>query len=384
MKQSVTYARCVDYTPEHLEPAMRAILEEQILAFGGVRGKKILLKPNWLAWRREDDIACVHPAIVVTAAKLFLEAGAAKVAVMENPAVQSAESIARAMNIDTVLKEMGVPVATFQNYQTTKVPEKTIFRNLEIAEEFLDYDAVVNLAKAKTHAMMILTLCVKNLFGLVRGAERLGWHLTVGKDFRKFADMLLDLYLTVHPAFNILDGIVCMEGNGPGSGMPTARNFLAGGTDALAVDASVSKYLGVPQLLLLTCAKERNLIPEYEERGEIPEINPLKRPDPPGVLTEWGVGLPPFLKPILRELAVARPVLNPAECIGCGLCVKMCPPKSLKMKNGKPVFDLPNCIRCFCCQEHCPKGAIVPRKSFFMKLAEKFERFVRNRFPSSR
>ena len=74
----------------------------------------------------------------------------------------------------------------------------------------------MDLAKAKTHAMMTLTLAVKNLFGLIDSADRISWHLAVGSDFSRFADLLLDLYLTVRPKISIIDGIIGMEGNGPG------------------------------------------------------------------------------------------------------------------------------------------------------------------------
>ena len=380
----VFYARSADYERKNLRTALERLVEGQLRETGGVAGKKLLLKPNLLAWRRSNDIACVHPAVIVETARIFLEAGASEVSILENPAVQTTPAILRAMGIEQELEDLHVRTANFTDYRRIALPEGVKFHNLELAAEFLEYDAVIDLAKAKTHAMMILTLCVKNLFGLVKGSERMGWHLAVGRDFGKFADMLLDIYLTVRPRYNLLDAVVCMEGNGPGSGSPAERGFFAGSTDALALDASAAAFLGVPELLLLRNAEERGLNFEFENRGEIPEIDPLKRPDPPGILTEWGVFLPPFLKGFLRDFVVSKPLLDPSRCIGCGLCVKMCPPQSLKLREGKPVFDLPNCIRCYCCQEHCPKGAITPHKTRAMRIAEKVEDGIRSLFGPAR
>lgn len=380
MPTPVYYANCPDYTPEHLQSALDGILPGQIDAFGGVSHKRIMLKPNLLAWRRADDIACVHPKLIVETARFFLDAGAKEVALLENPAVQTAPAIIRSMGIDEELKKLGVHVANFSDYKRLPLPPEVKFHNIELASEFLGYDAVADIAKAKTHAMMILTLCVKNLFGLIKGCDRMGWHLAVGRDFAKFADMLLDIYLSVRPRFNILDAVTCMEGNGPGSGTPVHRGFLAGASDSLALDASAAAIFGVPNLLLLRNAEERKLDFSYENRGDVPPVNPLKRPDPPGILTEWGVFLPPFLKGFLRDFAVSKPQLDPARCIGCGLCAKMCPPQSLKLKDGKPVFDLPNCIRCYCCQEHCPKGAITPHKTLAMRAAARVEDGIRALF----
>lgn len=373
----VSYANCDSYSPSSLRPALESVFAPQLAAFGGVTGKAIVLKPNFLAWRKPGDIACVHPQVVVETARLFLDAGAKRVAILENPAVQTAQSIAKSMGILEELSRLGVTVRNFQRYAPIPVTEGVRFQHLELAQEHLEFDAMVDLAKAKTHAMMTLTLCVKNLFGLIKGAERMGWHLSVGKDFPMFADMLLDLYLVTRPQFNLLDAVTCMEGNGPGSGDPTERCFLAGCSDSLALDASVAPILGVEHLLLIQRAKERGILPSYENCGQVPAVNALQLPDPPGALCEWGMPLPPVLRTWMREFVVSKPILDPKLCVGCGLCANMCPPQSLRMENGRPKFDLKNCIRCYCCQEHCPKGAIHSRKTFAMKVSECVEDGIR-------
>lgn len=383
MRKKVCFARVGGYEADPLRSSLETVLAEQIASFGGVSGKRIMLKPNLLAWRRAGDIACVHPAVIVETSRIFLDAGAKEVAVMENPAIQTAPAILHSMGISDALAKLGVRSANFSDYRKVEMPGQVRFHHLELAAEFLGFDAVVDIAKAKTHAMMTLTLCVKNLFGLVKGSERMGWHLAVGRDFSQFADMLLDIWLTVRPRFNILDAVTCMEGNGPGSGTPVHRGFIAGSSDSLALDSAAAEILGVPDLLLLRRAKERNLLPEFESCGEIPPVEPLKLPDPPGIMLEWGVFLPPFLKKYLRNAVVSKPVLDPERCIGCGLCVKMCPPQSLKLERGKPVFDLPECIRCYCCQEHCPKGAIHPSKTASMRFIGGIENAIRGLFRKS-
>jgi len=382
----LAFAPCPDYSEQSLRPALERVLTPQIEAVGGVSGKSVMLKPNLLAWRKDNDPQAVNPRFIVETAKIFLDAGASRVAVLENPAVQTAPQVLKAMGILDELKSLGVTAANFGDYKKQPPLESVCYHNLEIANEFREFDFVADLAKAKTHGMMTLTFCVKNLFGLVNGGDRLAWHLAVGRDYDKFADMLLDLYLVVRPDFSLLDAVTCMEGNGPGAGTPTDRFFVAGGTDALALDHDAAKILGVDPatLPLFRRAVARNLMPDpaiIDRVGDVPVCEPLALPDQPVMdmaQLHLGVGIPKHLQKILHRALVVNPKLDPKKCVGCGVCVRMCPPKSLRLVDGKPAFDLSHCIRCFCCQEHCPKGAIEPRMTRTMRVLKAVDRFFRN------
>ena len=381
----LAFASCADYAQRNLRPALEHVLHPQIEAAGSVSGKSVMLKPNLLAWRKDNDPQAVHPRFIVETAKVFLDAGARRVAILENPAVQTAPQVLRAMGIADELKSLGVTSANFADYKKQPPLDAVCFHNLEIADEFREFDFVADLAKAKTHGMMTLTFCVKNLFGLVNGGDRLAWHLAVGRDYDKFADMLLDLYLVVRPEFNLLDAVTCMEGNGPGAGTPADRLFIAGGTDALALDTVAAKVLGVEpdELPLIKRAKARGLLPGSESidiLDDLPVCEPLALPDRPVLdmaQLHLGVGIPKWAQKPLHKMLVVNPKLDPKKCVGCGVCVKMCPPKSLKLVDGRPAFDLPHCIRCFCCQEHCPKGAIEPKMTRTMRILKAVDHLFR-------
>lgn len=373
----VYYANADNYDNKALDNALLSAFLPCVESVGGVNGKRVMIKPNFLEWKGHDKPVCVAPELLLALCRLLKTLGAQEIAVIENPAVKSAPVIVENMGISKELSELGVIVANCADYQLCPMAEASAFHQLELAQEFRKFDLVIDFAKAKTHAMMTLTLAVKNLFGLVRGSERLGWHLAVGRDYERFADMLLDIYSIVKPQISIVDAVVAMEGNGPGSGTPVNLNFIACSTDALALDASVAEKLGVDDLLVVKQAQKRALDISFTDCGDIPEVVAIKLPDPPQMGLEWGVYFPPKLREFLRRNMVAKPELDSKLCVGCGICVKMCPPESLKLVNGRPVFKLNECIRCFCCQEHCPKGAITSRKTVLMKFFDNLEKFIR-------
>ena len=376
MSTPVFFAPSPDYRPEHLRPALEQVLTPLLERSGGAADKTFMIKPNLLSWRKAEDPACTHPQVILNCAEILLDKGAAKVALIENPGTRDTPSIIRDMGIADELKALGVEVANCASYETIDLAPEAKCRRMELATEFRDFDAVVNLAKAKTHAMMTITLGVKNLFGLVRGSERFAWHLAAGASYPRFADMLIDIALTVKPQINLLDAVICMEGNGPGSGEPAFRGFIAGAETPFALDAELAPLLGAPECPQLVRMRERGLLPETTAVGEVPEVEPLRMPEKENAL-DMSAYLPGFLARYLKRKLVSHPLVMAPRCIGCGVCARVCPPQSLKIEGGKPEFDLKNCIHCYCCQEHCPQGAIIVKRTLLMRIAGRLENMLR-------
>ncbi|HPQ44732.1 MAG TPA: 4Fe-4S binding protein [Syntrophales bacterium] len=58
--------------------------------------------------------------------------------------------------------------------------------------------------------------------------------------------------------------------------------------------------------------------------------------------------------------------INNSKCVGCGICVNICPLKVYIVKDGKsfPVTE-EDCIHCCLCKENCPEKAIAVHHTFF-------------------
>ena len=56
---------------------------------------------------------------------------------------------------------------------------------------------------------------------------------------------------------------------------------------------------------------------------------------------------------------VSTLILNPDECVGCGLCTEVCPHRVFELSDKKAkIVDFNACIECGACVNNCPTQAI--------------------------
>ena len=234
-------------------------------------------------------------------------------------------------------------------------------------------DLIISLPKMKTHGLMYFTGAMKNLFGLIPGLGKSGYHMRY-PDKGDFARLIADLNLAVKADYAIMDGIVAMEGRGPGNGTPRAMNVLLASADLLALDITASELIGYdgPSLPIHEAMLESPLWIDSPDRIELtgddrdslvcPHFKKIHRiPDYVGMV-------PVSLRPLLKNLIVPRPFFRHGRCVKCGKCLEICPPQALSFsgegKSRQVSIDYGKCIRCYCCDEVCPVGAIKLRRRF--------------------
>lgn len=54
------------------------------------------------------------------------------------------------------------------------------------------------------------------------------------------------------------------------------------------------------------------------------------------------------------------PWIKQDECVGCALCVTLCPVQAIEMKGDKAVIDQAGCTKCGRCIPACPRQIIRP------------------------
>jgi uncharacterized protein (DUF362 family)/Pyruvate/2-oxoacid:ferredoxin oxidoreductase delta subunit len=339
------------------DAVLRPLIFELMDKMGGAeirRESSVLIKPNLLSPAKPIHAVLTHPAVVRFVAEYVLDKGA-RPTLADSPAIGSFETILQMSGIRDALRGLDIECRPFRN--SVKVDVGEPFGEIDIAAEAVESDVIINLPKLKTHSQMLLTLAVKNLFGCIVGYRKAEWHMRAGEDRPAFARLLVRIGRTIRPSFTVLDGILAMEGEGPGRrGLPKRLDILMAGGDPFAVDLAVCRMIGVDpsQLPLLKAAAADGPLAAPEIDGTLPEIRGFRLPR----LVPLVYG-PPFLRGFLRRQLLQRPVRDGALCRMCGECGKICPAGAVTPDGEERLrFDYGRCIRCYCCIEICPQGAL--------------------------
>jgi len=330
-------------------------------------GAKVLIKPNLLSPATPRQAITTHPLIIKAVAEYSLDKGA-RVRISDSSAVGTFEKVITSNGVKEALSALDVELSPLTD--SMKVETGSRFKVIELSREVLDADVVINLPKLKTHAQMGMTLAIKNLFGCVVGLRKPEWHFRIGEDKELFAELLTTIYMQIKPSINLMDGILAMEGQGPGTrGTPRELGCLLAGADALDVDMAACRLVGMdPMSLLTTQAAVRLGVSVIE-----PELE-----DFPGIVSDYVIPEamdlvfgPEFSRGFFRRHIADRPENIKGICKYCDECVKICPAEAIKSPGKRLVFDYDKCIRCYCCVEVCPHAAMEKKSTLLKRLMKR-------------
>ena len=374
MKSKVVLLPCGEYDEEKIY----SLLKQGLDLLGGVEAlipkeAKILLKPNLLKKAEVEKAVITHPVVVGAFARILRENGYEHIVLADSCGHGTTQAVIRGTGMDTYLEKYHIPAIDYSEGVKTAYPQGIQAKEFILPKELLDQDCVISLSKMKTHALERITGAVKNSYGFVYGFHKAKGH-TQYPSADSFARMLIDLNKCVAPKLYVMDGIVAMEGNGPGSGDPVPMNVMLMSTDPVALDSVFSCLIYLkPEMVPTNYHGEKMGLGTWKEEkitlmapdGEISMADAVKRYGNP----DFNVDRTEVRKNIWTRMAGAlnifqkKPYIEADKCVRCGICVQSCPVpgKAVDFRKGKdkpPVYDYRKCIRCFCCQEMCPKKAI--------------------------
>jgi len=302
----------------------------------------------------------------------YLQSNGAEVFVGDSPAIHTARFRADKCGIYHVCDTTG---AKWVNFNEKPVEKKIDGRNIWIASIVDKVDLIVSLPKFKNHELMYFTGALKNTYGLIPGFAKAFQH-GVYRDMDSFAKLIVELNKVITPHYFLMDAIMGMEGQGPGThGIPVDIGVLIGSTNPLALDILACQIAGYkPDVIPVNkiALSEKQWLQSAEDiEYDGPALEAIKKDGfkkiPASTSRNTAMRFLAGRVRFLRRLE-RRPVFIYDKCTGCQQCVKICPVYAIQASpfNNKQIELTDNkCIRCFCCAEACQDNAIYIKVKVF-------------------
>jgi len=310
-------------------------------------------------------------------------------------------NVFRRLRVDALAKRYGI---RFVNLNRDGYREISIAgQKIRVAATALEADFFLNLPKIKTHAEAKVSLSLKNMIGCVVGQDKRKIHRDLSANIVRLNEFL-------SPNLHIADGLIAMEGNGPGDGRPVRLDLLLSGTDPFLMDLLCARLMGIDwrEVEVIKIAQKKGYIEkrhiEQIERT-VPVWRHLERPPSRHALTKFAdlrltYPLKRLLRPITSAPLVARMayrhhiiqdlydlkdddidcvVRETTLCRKCGKCTQYCPMEIEQPRIGE-IPSPPECIRCLYCYFVCPGGAIQLHGSrgFLSGIIDRYQSDIRS------
>lgn len=238
---------------DHAETTAQAIANAGGLAQVVKAGNTVLIKPN-LCWSNITSRPVNTDYRVVAEIVRQVQAlGAARIIIAEGPFGPECftESMLVYNHYDKIPDVELVSLNTLSEedcYERTgrnSVTGKALF----IPKIYVDADVVITVAKMKTHNAGMVTLGLKNAFGVPprsiygTSGSTSGSKLLLHNDY-DFNAAIVEINLIRTPDFVVIDGIVAGEGSGPLKNTPVDARIIIAGRDIVAVDTVAATFMG--------------------------------------------------------------------------------------------------------------------------------------------
>ena len=198
-------------------------------------GIDAVVKPNICNAKNPDGMVITDFKVIEAVVGLLKERGC-EVTVVESDNISgTADYRAERSGLLVLLDELDVGWVNLSrdDYEEHEVAGTV----LRMPRTVMDAEYFINLPKMKTCAHTLVTLGIKNLYGVFQRKSK-------GRLHRHLDEILPYLAETVRNDLVLVDGLTCMEGNGPVVGNPVCLDALVAGVDIVSVDSVCSSIMG--------------------------------------------------------------------------------------------------------------------------------------------
>ncbi|HOG48070.1 MAG TPA: DUF362 domain-containing protein [Anaerolineae bacterium] len=235
------------------EDSPTRFLKAALLPLGGIEafvkpGQSVCIKPNATWANKPHTASSTDPELLRALIEMVRAAGASRIVVIDRCTIDPAPMCLAESGIGQVIDETGVESGITNLYQEplskyteVEAPEGRAFKSISVVKAATETDVRINMAVAKTHLVLPVTLCCKHMMGFTYNPS--GLHAS----FEYLDQGIADLLATpkIHPDLHILEAIrVRVRGPSYGDGTDVTDpsrvkrfNRLLVGTDPVLMDS---------------------------------------------------------------------------------------------------------------------------------------------------
>jgi uncharacterized protein (DUF362 family) len=297
-----------------------SVMTHQALeALGGIEnvvhpGESVFIKPNMvtLPWAHQGRNPfklgeCAKPEVIITVAEQCLKAGASEVIIGDGSQMprfdwkyatyldSSTNMVEECERLNSRYKgQVRLSCLEVDTPRWIEVPTDISLKKVAVSSLVTEADRIISIPVIKTHMWAKLSLSLKNFIGITP-LKRYGWKNKPDYDRvdlhrndytpEAMAQLYIDITSAIKPDLAVIDGSICVEGNGPsvdnGLGITVDMKDRLGSwlviasTDLAAADATAARIINhdisyVDQILPI--ARKKNLgvtnLESIEMKGE--------------------------------------------------------------------------------------------------------------------
>jgi uncharacterized protein (DUF362 family) len=223
------------------------MFDKGIASLGGMKqfvkpNQTVVIKPN-IGWDSAPERAAnTNPQLVARIIEQCKMAGAKTVYVFDNSCAEESRCY-KISGIEAAAKSAGATMVSGKSagyYQAVTLPNGKRLKNAKVHELILESDVFINVPVLKNHGGSTLSVCMKNLMGVVWDREY--WH---SNDLHQ---CIADFAAYRKPDLNIVDAFRVLKRNGP-RGVSVAdvvtMKYQLIGKDIVALDTASAKVFGI-------------------------------------------------------------------------------------------------------------------------------------------
>jgi len=195
----------------------------------------VVIKPNICNAKNPEGMVITDFSLIKAVVDLVRENGNDLVIVESDNISGTATTRMEKSGLMGYLDDWDVDFINLSHDRYTEYP--VAGTSLKLPKTVLEADYLINLPKIKTCAHTLVTLGIKNLYGVFQRKQKSKLH-------KHLDEILPFLAETIRNDLIVVDGINCMEGNGPVVGNTVCMDLVLAGRNVVSVDAVCSWLMG--------------------------------------------------------------------------------------------------------------------------------------------